>query len=372
MRKIGIITIHKIYNYGSVLQAYALQRICEIFNFDVSIIDYKFPNEYHNVSENVEPDTHLSVKETIIKYLFSFAFIRQRVGFKKFVKKYLNLTNKEYQSPEDLRANAPLFDIYMTGSDQVWSQSHCKGDPAFLLHFAPLKSKRISYSASFGSSVFNPKYEDVFRNYLSQYDSISVREQPGVDIVKNLCNQTAQVVLDPTLLLGLDEWNKILPSKRLLKEKYVVCYFLNYSFNAFPYVEILTDYIYKITGLKIVWIARPPKRFINPHIDFYIGASPLDFLSLIRDAELVLTTSFHGTVFAANFCVPMYSIVESFSSNDSRVSSFLKSIGLYDRLLSLDSDFPLKEDLFNVSNDYKEKLSELREESLCFLRNSLN
>ncbi len=135
-----------------------------------------------------------------------------------------------------------------------------------------------------------------------EYESIGVRENTGVKLIEQLTGRKdARVVLDPTLLLDKHSWNKIAVQSRIIKEKYILCYFLNYSFDSFPYVDELASHIQKITGYKLVKVARPPRNFYESNTYHCVGASPEEFLALMRDAEFVITTSFHGTAFAVNF-----------------------------------------------------------------------
>ena len=118
MKTIGIITIHKIYNYGSVLQAYALQQVCEEMGFKVEIIDYTFPNEFHAGNKYQECGDNQSNEPKWIKLLFAKALMRQHKGVNAFVKKYQYLSSKSYSSPDELKESAPAYDIYIKGSDQ--------------------------------------------------------------------------------------------------------------------------------------------------------------------------------------------------------------------------------------------------------------
>ena len=149
MKSVGIITIHKINNYGSVLQAYALQRECESLGYKVEIVDYNFPNGFHRSAENhVDASNDRQMAEPRwIKLLFAPAIIRQHRGIQEFVRRFLRMSEHQYNSPNELRDAPPVYDVYMTGSDQLWSPRYCKGDPAFMLHFAPDHSKKISYAA---------------------------------------------------------------------------------------------------------------------------------------------------------------------------------------------------------------------------------
>lgn len=369
MKKIGIITIHKIYNYGSVLQAYALQNVCESMGYIVEIIDYKFPNEYHRAKSNTKSVVLLSFKEKLIKYLFLWKLYLQHKLIRRFVYKYLNLSKEEYLSPQQLKDEPPIYDIYITGSDQVWNPRYCCGDTSFLLDFVR-NGKKISYSASIGSSDIDKAYYDIYSIMLEKYAYISVREKSGRNLVERLTRKSVEVVLDPTLLLTAEQWNRIATNKSLVKGKYILCYFLNYSFNAFPYVYELAEYMQKEMDCSIVWVARPPYR-MNRNIIFYVEASPEDFLALIRDSEMVLTTSFHGTAFAINYSKPLFSVVEDKNALDSRQIDLLSALSLDNRILSLGDKFPDKKDFVCDYEFAKEKLKELRIQSYSYLKNSL-
>ena len=373
MKTVGIITIHRIFNYGSVLQAYALQRVCEELGYRADIIDYDFPNEAHVNNPYAVAALDASPNEPRwIKLVFAKALIRQHRGIARFVQRYQHLSAKRYKSPDELNQDPPIYDVYITGSDQLWSPRHCNGDTAFMLSFAPDGATRISYAASFGSNEIPTEIKPVFRNYLKYYKAISVRENSGQDLVKDLSGKDASVVLDPTLLLNAKQWNEIAVPQRLVKAKYILCYFLNYSFNAFPYVDELAKHIRRQTSYDIVRVARPPHRLQLLNTKYKVGASPQEFLALVRDAEIVLTTSFHGTAFAINFGRPLFSIVEDKSSPDSRQLNLMTQLGLNRQVISIKDKYPLiKNAQYDVLKEQK-YLEILRQESLNFLVHALD
>ena len=170
MKDIGIITIHKIDNYGSVFQAYALQKVCEDLGYKTEIIDYTFPNEYHRDKQYVAVIDSQPNEPRWIKLLYARELIRQHKGIEAFVRKYQHLSHQIFSSPQDLHQNPPHYDIYITGSDQLWSPRHCKGDPAFMLQFAPDNALKISYAAFF---VLSSDYEGI-PNALLEAMSIGV------------------------------------------------------------------------------------------------------------------------------------------------------------------------------------------------------
>lgn len=371
MKTIGIITIHKIYNYESVLQAYALQQKLVDLNCNVAIIDYLFPNVFHKKQTKKDKGAHFLSISFLWKIWYGKALYLQHKKIKLFISRYLNLSPITYTSPSELENYPPNYDVYVTGSDQVWNPRYCNGDPSFFLDFAPEGKLRVAYSASFGVADINSCYYSDFASFLKRYNFISVREKSGKYLIKKLINRNADVVLDPTLLLTAAEWEYVATKRRIVSEKYILCYYLNYSFDAHPYVDDLALHVQRITGYKVIYLARPPMNKYYRHFSYKVAASPQDFIALVRDSELVLTTSFHGTAFAVNYNKPLFSIVEDRLSLDSRQTDLLNSIGLESRILSIKDDFPNMKEL---TCDYREanvKLLQLREQSLSYLSKAI-
>ena len=372
MKKIGIITIHKINNYGSVLQAYALQKACEDMGYEAEIIDYSFPNKYHAHNKYATTSDCQPYEPTWIKALFGFSLKRQHNGIGAFVTKYQHLSKKQYHSPEELKVETPCYDVYITGSDQLWNPRHCNGDPAFMLYFAPDNAIKISYAASIGTNEIPNELKPLYKELLGRYSKIAVREQSGVEIIRNLTGKEATAVLDPTLLHDYNKWNEIAVARKLFKKKYILCYFLNYSFNAFPYVDVLAREMQKQTGYEIVRVARPPHHLGEPHIHYKVGASPEEFLALVRDCEIVLTTSFHGTAFAVNYGKPVFTVVKDRNASDSRQVSLMQALGLDSQIITIQDPLPIASQAQYDVEVEQERLAVFREASLDYLKRALN
>lgn len=371
METIGIITIHKIYNYGSIFQAYALQKVCEEIGYDVEIIDYTFPNMFHRDNKYSTDVDKQRQEPLFIKLLYAFAILKQHRGMNAFIKKYYNLSSCCYNHPNELIENVPKYNIYITGSDQVWNPRHTKGDPAYMLHFAPDYSLKIAYAASSTARIPNDLKEEMKR-LLLRYNKIGVREESGSEAIYQLLGERPDVVLDPTLLLNKDNWNKLAYPERLIKKKYILCYFLNYSFNAFPYVDELAEYMQKQTGYKIIHVGRPPHNLKLINSEYRVGASPEEFLALVRDAEIVLTTSFHGTAFALNFGRPLLSIVEEKMALDSRQINLMNNMGLIENVISIKDKYPSCQCSYYDVVKVQDRLEEMRQKSLTWIKNALN
>ncbi len=370
MKTIGIITIHRINNYGSVLQTFALQQKLIDLNCKTFVIDYLFPNDFHK--ENGRKSSSAKRKSFFsMSFLWKICYGRelylQHKKIKQFISNYLKLSQITYNSPDELKRDPPIYDVYMTGSDQVWNPRYCNGDPTFFLDFIPENKIRVAYSASFGVSDIDSSYYADYAFFLKRYKLISVREKSGQYLIEKLINRKVSVVLDPTLLLTATEWESIATKKRIVSRKYILCYYLNYSFDAHPYADELALYVQQITGYEIVYVARPPVDKHYKSFYYKVDASPQDFIALVRDAELVLTTSFHGTAFAVNYSKPLFSVVEDKLALDSRQADLLKSIGLESRILSIKDCFPTTSELPCDYEEANKKLSELREYSLKYL-----
>ena len=370
MESIGIITIHKINNYGSVFQAYALQKACDDLGCKTEIIDYNFPNSAHANNKYAVRCAHPN-EPRWIKMIYALDLIRQHKGISAFVSKYQHLSVKQYNSPEELKSDAPKYDVYITGSDQLWNPRHCNGDPAYMLHFAPDGALKISYAASISANKFPDELHPLYKELLGRYSHIAVRENSGVQVIKEITGKDATVVLDPTLLLNKDQWNEIAAPKRQFKKKYILCYFLNYTFNAFPYVDELAQYMQKQTGYEIVRVARPPHHLGAPHTHYKVGASPEEFLALVRDAEMVLTTSFHGTAFAVNYGKPVFTVVQDRNASDSRQVSLMHNLGLDNQVLSVKDSMPDKSRFCYDVNTEQTRLEKLRKASIKYLQNAI-
>lgn len=371
MKSIGIITIHKINNYGSVFQAYALQKACEDLGYKVEIIDYNYPNSFHTPRKYASHEDSQPNEPKWIKMLYALELINQHKRIDAFVNKFQKLSPKAYSHPSELEKEAPQYDVYITGSDQLWNPRHCNGDPAFLLHFAPDNSLKISYAASIGANSIPADLKPQYKELLNRYAYIAVRENSGASVIKEVAGKEAAIVLDPTLLLDKEQWNQIATPRRLFKKKYILCYFLNYTFNAFPYVDQLAEYMQKQTGYEIVRVARPPHKLGLPHTHYRVGASPEDFLALVRDAEMVLTTSFHGTAYAVNYGKPVFTVVQDRNASDSRQVSLMHNLGLDEQVLSITDEMPVKKRFtYDVLSEQK-RLDTLRQQSMDYLKHAL-
>lgn len=352
MKKIGIITIHSDLNYGAFLQAFALTTFLNNNSYYTRIIDYrKIPNS---------PRIYKFPKNIIYKIYNLPRLFRYR----RFIAPLLS--NKRYDSLEELQSFNEEFDILISGSDQIWNPV-CGGlnriNSAYFLTFASKdRYKKISYGSSIGSYVYDENEKKQVRKWLNEYSHISTRELSGAIQLESIINKPVKVVLDPTLLLNKDIWLQYASSVKI-KSKYVLVYYIDELDEVVSYARIIADKL----GLKVALITNMAKR--HPKVDINIPhCGPAQFLWLFANATYIVTNSFHGTAFAVNFNKDFVSVIKR--NSPQRAQTLLKNVGLYERLLTNIDEL----DKIPLNVDFKEaniKLDMLRDDSKSYLLNSI-
>ncbi|MBR3322452.1 polysaccharide pyruvyl transferase family protein [Candidatus Saccharibacteria bacterium] len=329
MKKVELITLQDVPNYGSVLQAYATQKTFEKLGYECEIIKYT-PERMtklgmlKNIKHKSEKFGKSLLWRTAARIIIFPSYIKRFRTFKKFRKKYLNETSKTYRTNEEIKAANLKADIYCTGSDQVWNSGWNDGiDKAMFLDFAPKNAKCITYAASFGKNKLDKNEIKQTKKLLEKYESISVRESSAVDILKELGIKSTNVV-DPTLLLSGDEWRE-LSSNKFKNEKYILVYNLNRNNKIDEYAQKVA----KKNGLKVKYISyqlhekyKKGKVYCSPSIE--------DFIALIDNAKLVISDSFHATAFSVNLNTDFAIVLPDKYST--RLSSFLSCLSLKERI----------------------------------------
>ena len=347
--KVGIITEHNVLNYGSVLQAYALQRKIELLGYDSEIIDYQY-----NLSDSNKPIKNRMLN-CISDLLTGFSNSRRQKEFYRFRKQVLKCSSNVL-NPKNISKDCPHYDIYCTGSDQVWNPKNGSIDTNFLLSFAPNDSKKISYAASYTVGSIPLELYQTYNRYLSQYSRITVREQSGVRLTKAMSGKDADLVCDPTLLLSQEEWNKFASENTFgLKEgKYILVYLLGYMFNMRPDVYNIIDKVQQELGYTVVYLNGSRYEMIRKKSRVIRGVSPEEFVGLFKNAAFVITDSFHGTAFASIFNKPLFGVVKCLDANDSRLVSLLQKIGAQKSIISYDTipEFSAKSIYDYMRNDH--------------------
>lgn len=367
---VGIITYHRTINYGAVLQVYALQKVLQDdMCCHVEIIDYS------PVKIGAIGDSYIRLVRHIV---WANVFRRILVGLERekrtdnFINKYLQLSLKRYSHINELTLS---YDAYITGSDQVWNPFINNNDAVYFLDFVPREKRRISYAASFGISKIPDKFVADYCSRLKNIDFLSVREDNGVELIKQLTGRVAKHVLDPTLLLTKEQWNNIaIPST--IPEKYILCYYMPGEKATDKYLTKIANLIANLTGWKIINIGMKEYMKLDTRKYTIFNAGPLEFLGLMQKASFVVTNSFHGVVFSINyrkpFLVPVNKNISMEKKLTSRIISLLRKMCLEDRLCFLEQDLSIKNDVLHINYELvEEKLRLEREKSFFFLKSSL-
>lgn len=338
--KILTITCHDVYNFGASLQAYALQHYLEELGHDVRIINYRPEYLYKKYDWKAYTSKKYDRldKFFLTRWMFRIAkwsYLRFSIGRKKcfddFSKNNLKLTKDVYFSFDDLKRNPPYADIIIAGSDQIWNPLFQNGrDRSFYIDFALIKTRRVSYAASFSVNNIPDSSREFMRLMLSKMNQISVREFQGIDILKTLGIKGAKKVLDPVFLLDRCYW------ETFMHKRSETGYILIYDFEGSDLMKRVALSFKKEKGLKIYSINDAlPRLYADKN---FTNVGPKDFLSLIYNCSVFLSNSFHGTAFSIYFNKPFYVFGLNGVDLNSRMDSLLSTVDLKDRLITEDID----------------------------------
>ena len=365
MKKVGIITMHRVQNYGSALQAYALQAYISKLGYAAELIDYIYPNAKHKQRVPLKK----RIKHLLFKQVFARSLRRKSERFDRFYSTFYKCSPNQFPSADSLMAYDYPYDILVTGSDQVWNPIHVLNDTVFFLPFARPETPTIAYAPSFSVASIPQEYTGTIRPYIEAYDHLSVREKSGLDIVRSLTHREAELVCDPTLLLTSDEWGALAEmSDYAITEPYILVYVLSYAYNPYPNINAIIEQVQLELGLPLILLDAPVLDMKFKNARFVKDAGPLDLLRLMKHASFVITTSFHGTAFALNFGIPFYSVIRDRSGFDTRMVDLLDTVGA-DRAIVYNQpiDKPTTMDYTIVTP----RLEALRQHSQEYIRNSL-
>ena len=390
MSKIGFITIQQA-NFGSVLQTFATSYILKKMGQHPVLIDYQYPTEYHRKNAmGREAKRYVApLLKRIWKNIFKCSYRLLHgmpVGQKAYQKwaaeisskKFIEFQNQIEKTPvsydkDSILKNPPVFDMYMTGSDQTWNPRYYANDYSFLLNFAPDNKPKVAYAASYGTSEFYPQYADDYSKYLKRYKAISTRESTGVRMTKELAGIEAVHCCDPTLLLTKEDWMHFAAKDNPIKGKYVLVYIQAYAINPYPYADDLIRRVKKLIGAEHVIVLSSEVYEFAKGFKAMIGAGPREFLRLFADASFVVCCSFHSVAFSINFRKPFYAIAGSVPTKDNRQSDILEVLGLNSRVKTVGDKLP--ETVEELSLDYslyEERIQTLRSQSFDYLNKILS
>lgn len=358
--KIGIITFNSAHNYGAVLQVWALQEKLKSEGHEVEVINYRNPavDKLYQVFvpkrifENALLNRGCHKLQYIKAKIKDSSKAKRYKKFEAFIRDVLPST-KPYHTLKALRNAEFDYDIMITGSDQVWNGSLSGGiNGAYFLDFGDKNIKRISYAASIGKDEFNEEEKPVVQEYLKDLDYISVREEKAKNAVEELTDKEVDLVLDPTLLLDKEKYDKLKKKFPVKGGDYIFVHNVHLT-RVDVRLNAIVEEISARTGLPVV-NNRADYTFKN-EIGKFSEGGPEEFLGVIDGAKFVITNSFHATVFSIIY-EKNFITVPHFKNPD-RMVNLLKSFGIENHLISDIKDIPA--DLNELNVDYA-KVNELR------------
>lgn len=364
--KVGLITIYQVPNYGSVLQAFASQKVLEQMGHECIVIRYNYRNDDFFTKQGLKRNKFKEWQLNSIPWLKSaklHRFRKENLNFSKQFETYQELVEFDWST----------FDAFIVGSDQVWNTRFLFADPAFLLKFVPDNKPKISLSSSFAMKEMPSKYFRVFHDELNKFSAISVREDNGVSIIMDCLklDKDVKVTLDPTLLLSKEQWLKLISRSSFKKKRpYILLYMWTYAFEPRPYILRVIEYYQKKMNADVIVLEGHRElaglncRFVDAN-----NSSVQKFIDLFANADLVITSSFHGTAFAINFGVPLISIVPN-EIGDDRQSSLLKKLGAGNSIIKIGTEIDKIDPDYSVSFVF-DSLRNERVKTLNWLHDSL-
>lgn len=314
MKKVGIVTIIDNDNYGNRLQNYAVQHILETMDIQSETIKNTKLNRKKFIKRKMKHYLLLIYKKNYRKRYMRFKKFNRNINFSKSCSDLKKINIKKIES----------YDYFLVGSDQVWNPNFGRLNSIDLLTFVS-PNKRISFSASFGIDYLDEKYKNIAKKELSQFKSISVREDFGKQIVEDLTQRDdVEILVDPTMLLDSAEWEKLAKKpKKLNDKKYILCYFLG-ELSKEKQDEI--DRLSKENNYEIINLMDKKSKFYS--------TGPSEFLYLEKNAELICTDSFHSSIFAILFNKPFIVFEreqKGVQSMNSRIDTLISKLELKNR-----------------------------------------
>lgn len=390
--RIAVVTcLGKDRNYGGALQAYALhkqfgklgflselisfsrRKTCEITNTTALGINRFFHHPpFVILKKGIRRIVSLpprTIQKLKLKSFDKSGYLRQK-AFDDFVKKHIPKTEVTY-TKENINEVLDIYDFFVCGSDQVWNPKWY--DEFYRMDFVPNTFPKFSYAASISVDSLTDEQQEVFENTLSSYVGVSVREKQAVALLKDLSPVTPVHSLDPTLLLDRTDWDSI-ASERLVKEPYIFCYFLDCGEK----LRKLAKQYAKKKKMRVVcipYVLNTYHKFDKKYSDIFIeSATPADFISLIKHAELVLTDSFHASVFSSIYDKEFFAFRRYGAPGmSSRIETLTQMFGIEERFCNTDEKETISymEQCVPVDFSKQDEFLRMREKSIAYLKDML-
>lgn len=388
MKKVGIVSCYFHPNYGSMLQAYATQKILDELGVENETIcidgikgELNKTKTRHYLRQIGNPDilagTILRIgKRKLYRMLKKDTFGKQvsvrNACFQQFSKEQFRVT-EAYASREELTKACDGYSSVLVGSDQLWLASNIEAD-YYTLTWVPDEVNKIAYATSFGVSSLPEYLFEKTKTFLNRIEHIGVREEKGKELVKHYTGRDVPLVCDPTLLFGAEDWMCIQKQEPVVDGPYIFCYFLGNNTEDRAFAKRLRE----ATGYKIVALLHLDE-YISKDCDYADEApyevGPGEFVNLIRNAAYICTDSFHGSVFSIlhkkQFFTSMRIRKEGVLCTNNRIDSLFATLGVEGR--KIDGSEDVKECMARTL-DYDaihQRIAEFRGASVEYLKNAL-
>ena len=330
MKRIGTIS-YNIYcnftNYGSALQTWALHQAIKKTGNTPILVDY-CPDILVD-KDPLNPFGNMWDKDDESRRMVELTMPAIRENYKKFDLFYYDRFDRTAGSYRSDNFNTILknedLSGFVCGSDTIFCPDEFGFDDGYYANYEVMQGKSVSYAASFGDPHFNDETYPILNNRLKNFKALGIRENLMIPYIKEHTSVPVQRVIDPTLLLRPEEYEKII-SEKTINEKYILLYSRRYS----PLMESYAEKLAKENNWKIVEISLRAINAEKGHIMAY-DAGVEEFLSLVKNAEFVVTNSFHGMIFSVQFKRPF--VIFSREQCDNKIFELLELFGISDRML---------------------------------------
>ena len=364
MKKIGITTFHNAHNYGAMLQSFAL---CSVLakEYKVELVNY-FNHKIYDQYKVIRPFCRnpFRLLRNLSDDIFHLNSRRGRYNsFERFISTNCKMSKLVYF--EDELKNVD-YDVLITGSDQVWNPKIVgELSNVFTLNFGRENIKRISYAASVGDAKMISLNQMDFSKKLAVIDKVSVREQDAKEELDKILDKDVTVVLDPTLLLTSEQWYEKLNGIKKQHEKYILAYVVQPDDEYIKIVNELSDK----TGLSVIHFGLRNPGYKNV-LKSAFSEGPLEFVNYIKNAEYVVATSFHATVFSIVFHKKFFVIPHRVTG--ARVTNLLDKLKIKNRNFNCLEEFRKIDYNFDTDWNKVDKILEKeRTKSIEWLINSI-
>lgn len=325
MTKIALTTKYSAYNFGAMLQTYALQKTIKKLGAECLVVDADRKRQNELMPWR-------SPRQIVQNLMFLFHKKELQIGYKRF-EEFIDTfsLSESYKSYDELKRNPPEADVYLAGSDQIWNPLDVQEN--YFLRYVPSDRIRASYAASMGISYMPEGAKRIWNEYLRDIDYISVREVTAKKLINEIAGRDSYVHVDPVLLLSPEEWDSeaVMPN---FDRSYIFCYVL-YRPN---WLNLWLKKLHKETGKEIVVISSDAYRNIY-HTKMVRDAGPCEMLGWLQNADFVISSSFHGVALSVANRKPFYAVLNP--DAPARITDLLVKFDLENRIIDRNHGFEL-------------------------------